>query len=80
MTTWASLRDFTIGLFKRGFWLVPALVLDPFDFIERFTSTPTTPLAKPKAGPTPLPSKIQSGAPQESLPPLTRYLSLPWSF
>lgn len=38
MTLLLSLRDFTIGLLKRWYLLVPALTLTPLAFIDRFTS------------------------------------------
>ena len=38
MTKWLSLRDFTVGLLKRWYLLVPALALTPLDFINRFTA------------------------------------------
>lgn len=35
--SWGSLRDFSWGLLKRWYFLLPAFALDPFDLLERFT-------------------------------------------
>ena len=35
MELFKSLRLFVIGILKRIYWILPTLVLDPFDFIER---------------------------------------------
>ena len=37
MRIWASLRDFAWGIVKRWYVLLPALALDPFDLVERFS-------------------------------------------
>ena len=35
MELWKSLRFFTIGVFKRIYWILPTLILDPFEIAEK---------------------------------------------